>query len=329
METNTKWILGIALVLGLIVVFIAGGVVGALAYKAFAPAEQVSRTPDDFMPGMGIRNFQTGMTIISEVFPDSPADGAGLEAGDAVFEIDGESIQPGDDFAELIGAYKPGDEIVLTVQHAGTDEQVEVSVTLGEHPDDPERAYLGVSYAPNAAFHMQLLGPRGRNPSWIPMPHMDELLKGYELNPEHFQFLDGCNQTDRGAETGACGLIVVQVAAGSPAEAAGIQVGDLIQTVNGEEVLTQEGFVEQIRLFEPGDTLTLTIYRLDDDETLEIEVLLGSHPDEDGQAYLGITVPGFFQKIVPEPQFFQGGPQFHFFDPQAAPDLSTESSVIG
>lgn len=88
----------------------------------------------------------SGVLILS-VEAGSPAERAGLRAGDWITAVDGQGLGPGDDLAERIGAHRPGDTIRLTLWRPSEGER-EVTVTLGEHPQQPGRAYLGVRYAP-------------------------------------------------------------------------------------------------------------------------------------------------------------------------------------
>ncbi len=64
------------------------------------------------------------------------------------------------------------------------------------------------------------------------------------------------------------------VAAGGPAEKAGIKQGDIIQKVNNDEITEANPLTRLIRKYNPGDTVTLTVLR--DKETLSIQVTLGS-----------------------------------------------------
>jgi len=81
---------------------------------------------------------------IREVMPDTPADRAGLQEGDLIIAVDGQLVDEEHSLHELIGQHKPGDVVKITYRR-GTKEH-EVRVKLGKHPDDPERAYLGVRY---------------------------------------------------------------------------------------------------------------------------------------------------------------------------------------
>ncbi len=70
------------------------------------------------------------------IFPGSPADDAGLRAGDIIVGIDGEQLTAEADLSTLILPYAPGDTITLRVlrDNAAT----EVDVTLGELPADAD-----------------------------------------------------------------------------------------------------------------------------------------------------------------------------------------------
>jgi putative serine protease PepD len=69
------------------------------------------------------------------------------------------------------------------------------------------------------------------------------------------------------------GARIEQVSEGSPAEAAGIQSGDVVTQVNGEPVHDGIELIVQIRTFEPGQTITLSVDH--DGKTTPVRVVLG------------------------------------------------------
>jgi len=82
--------------------------------------------------------------IIRRVAEDSPADTAGLRRGDLITAIGGDPIEGPQDLVDAIAKHKPGDQITLSVFQPGEEEANQVEITLAEHPDEEEKAYLGV-----------------------------------------------------------------------------------------------------------------------------------------------------------------------------------------
>ena len=57
--------------------------------------------------------------LISEVFDDSPASKAGLQAGDVVIAVDNKEIEELFEFQKLVGAGEPGDKMSLVLVRSG------------------------------------------------------------------------------------------------------------------------------------------------------------------------------------------------------------------
>ena len=70
--------------------------------------------------------------------------------------------------------------------------------------------------------------------------------------------------------TGRMGAAIADVVPGSPAEAVGMQVGDLVTEVNGNPVTSTESLVALVRAGRVGRDMTLTVLR--DGEELELVV---------------------------------------------------------
>ncbi|MGQ9554069.1 MAG: S1C family serine protease [Anaerolineae bacterium] len=82
--------------------------------------------------------------------------------------------------------------------------------------------------------------------------------------------------------------VIDKVVPGSPAEQAGLQRGDVILAVNGEEIGPNNDLREALNRYRPGDTVSLEIRRWRTGQTETVQVHLGSHPDDPRRAYLGI-----------------------------------------
>jgi serine protease DegQ len=72
------------------------------------------------------------------------------------------------------------------------------------------------------------------------------------------------------------GVVVLQVVAGSPAEAAGIRAGDVITALNGQDTPTADSFTAAVHAAKPGDKVQLTVVR--GGATLELTVTVADRP---------------------------------------------------
>lgn len=73
------------------------------------------------------------------------------------------------------------------------------------------------------------------------------------------------------------GALVQEVGRG-PARDAGVQVDDIITAINGEEIDIDHTLVDLLFKYEPGDTVTLSVFRPSTGETLELGVTLAVRP---------------------------------------------------
>lgn len=85
---------------------------------------------------------------------------------------------------------------------------------------------------------------------------------------------------------GRQGALVAEVLPGTPAESAGLQVGDLILAIDRTPIDGDHPLPDIISLYEPGDRVTLQFLRAGRQQ--RVQVKLDEHPDIPGQAYLGI-----------------------------------------
>jgi S1-C subfamily serine protease len=233
------------------------------------PFEEFHKDLDEFYEEeLPIPEIVTG-AIITEVLPDSPAEQAELQEGDVVVAVDSQRVGPAGNLARLIGQYEPGDRLTLTVRR-GDEEARKIRVKLGENPDEPGAPYLGVRYQsalPQGMMLRQIL-PDGEQGMW----RLDELPIPLPGN------------------LGRSGTLVISVTEGSPADAADLQQGDLIMSLDGEPFASAEALSDAIARHQPGDRVTLSVVRAGAEGEVELQVKLGEHPDQPGRAYLGVTI---------------------------------------
>lgn len=71
----------------------------------------------------------------------------------------------------------------------------------------------------------------------------------------------------------ARGALVTDTLPGTPAEIAGVEAGDVILEVNGEEIADNKGLIRAISKIDPNSDVTLDIWR--DGKSIEVQVTLG------------------------------------------------------
>ena len=95
-------------------------------------ADQILRTGEASYPVIGAQVDTSGTESegadISEVTGDSPAERAGLLAGDRIVAVDGEQVTDGIALIVAIRAHQPGERVDFTIVRDGAQQQVEVAL---------------------------------------------------------------------------------------------------------------------------------------------------------------------------------------------------------
>ncbi len=73
------------------------------------------------------------------------------------------------------------------------------------------------------------------------------------------------------------GDYIQDVVSGSPAETAGLQKGDIVTQIDGQDLKTDSSFAETVDNHKPGDVVSLTVVR--GGQTQQIKVTLGTRPE--------------------------------------------------
>jgi putative serine protease PepD len=81
------------------------------------------------------------------------------------------------------------------------------------------------------------------------------------------------------------GAQVTQVQPSSPGASAGLQTNDVITAVNGKSVTTTQGFIETVDNYAPGQTITLTVKRGGQQQSIQLK--LGTRPQSASQSQNG------------------------------------------
>jgi serine protease Do len=153
--------------------------------------------------------------VIAQIEKNSPAEKAGLRVQDVILEVDGKKITSYDTFRNDIALLKPGSRTELSISREG--KPLTVTVTLGERPS----AFAQKGQSAQDQEPAQTLGMEVQN---LTKELADQF--GYRLGE---------------------GVIVSSVTPGSPAGDKGIQPGDLIMSVNRQNVTSVEEFTAAVR----------------------------------------------------------------------------------
>ena len=148
--------------------------------------------------------------LISNVMPDSPADKAGLKQGDVVVTFNGQAVKAMQEFRRRVAMVRPGEKIDMQVMRDG--EEIAVSVIIGKR-EQPEK----VAQQKQAE---EVLG--------IEVARLDKEI-AESMGVDH-------------------GVVIKKIEANSSAARAGIRVGQVILSVQHQDVHTVKDFHDKMKV---------------------------------------------------------------------------------
>jgi len=95
---------------------------------------QIQPVTQDVADSLGLKNAEGA--LVAEPQAGSPAAKAGINAGDVITSVNGETVKDARDLAKKIGALPPGSNVKLGVLRQGADKTV--TVTLADYPKDKQ-----------------------------------------------------------------------------------------------------------------------------------------------------------------------------------------------
>jgi S1-C subfamily serine protease len=195
--------------------------------------------------------------VIRSVEPDSPAQKAGLLAGDFLLKYNGQKIQDNRQFIYLVQATPIGSKAKLEIARQGNPMKITASIE-GRKPMQ-NRGRL--SFNLPGSFGLPVAGTIPE-----PAPSQPRLRVGLEtlvLNPPLAEALNMPGQT---------GLLVTNVAKSMPADQAGVLVGDVITAMDGEPVVDVLSVASYLQTHGWSDQLVLTVLRKGVGLTITVQV---------------------------------------------------------
>ncbi len=166
--------------------------------------------------------------LISNVFPNSPAEKGGLKSGDVIRAYEGKPINESHDLPMMVAREAVGKTVTMTALRDG--KEINVQVTLGEMEKGEQIAEQSTK-ASSAE-----LGLTCR-----------------DLTPEEAVEL-GLNKADGG-------VAILNVEPGGPADAAGVQRGDILLQVNGIKVSNTGEYLAAAKKVQKGQVVRLLLKR--------------------------------------------------------------------
>src|SRR6267378_3542434 len=95
---------------------------------------QIQPVTSDIADSLGLKNAEGA--LVAEPQANSPAAKAGIESGDIITAVNGQSIKDARELARTVGSLAPGSAVKLNVLHKGKNEAV--NLTLGQLPATQE-----------------------------------------------------------------------------------------------------------------------------------------------------------------------------------------------
>lgn len=169
--------------------------------------------------------------LVARVMRNSPAERAGLRAGDIILSFNGEVLPGSEALPPLVGNTDPGERVRLSLLRGG--ERLDAEVTIGVLAADNEEDLLGSAAPPSESERKGSLGLR-----------IESLSAGDRQREE---VLSG-------------GVLVVEVDEGA-ARDAGLRSGDVILSIAGSNVDSPERFDEVVQRLTPGQQVPMLVQR--------------------------------------------------------------------
>jgi type II secretory pathway component PulC len=208
-----------------------------------------------------------GGVKLGEIVPGSPAEKAGLKAGDVIVALNDHTIGNEEELRSAIAEIGVGQKAKVTFLREG--EKRRTSARLAKSPGEDEAGED--EKAEKAEKGERAEKEKAEKAEKSAKSHVAAPVELTPAEPAQAAGSGGFLGVQLGAGEG--GVAVSSVIGGTAAEKAGLQAGDVIVAVDGNNVESPESLTEAIRAHQPGDTIRLTVER--DGERMKIKATLG------------------------------------------------------
>ncbi|MFB0564100.1 MAG: PDZ domain-containing protein [Candidatus Aminicenantaceae bacterium] len=220
--------------------------------------------------GVTIADTEDGKVRIVGIEKESPAELAKLTVGDIILVIDGKKITKAHQLVSEIRNKKPGKTIAIEIERKG--EVLKMKAKLGEYPKEEAIKEFELRFP-------RLFPPFPPEPPELPkMPEIKTWPERFYRIWESRKFI-GVYLEEMGKELSAHfgvkegkGLFVSKFSEDSPAEKAGLKVGDVIIKADGERVETVSQLSKLIQGKKKGEKIKIEFIRDKKIRSAEVEV---------------------------------------------------------
>ncbi|MBF0428726.1 MAG: PDZ domain-containing protein [Magnetococcales bacterium] len=223
---------------------------------------------------------------IDGVLRDGPADKAGLQKNDILLKTDGKTITSMNHFLNLVANLSPGKEMVLTIFRKGEEREIKItpedsqnhtSMLLDGRQLGNQEPPMGKSW-PRTAEPWQGNAMPAIEPPGQPMNQpMNQPTENVIVPPEPVEPPPSA-WMGVAPELSPNGVVLSRIAPGGPGERAGLKVGDMIVSINGQSVSSPRAMARILRNFLPGDLVEMTIRRAG--QLIDVQAKLAPPPTE-------------------------------------------------
>jgi len=201
---------------------------------------QVSELTPDLAQGFGFRPEQKG-ALVQQVVKGTPADKAGLEAGDLVVSMNGKPVDSASALTRGVATVPPGEKLTLALLRRGSERKV--TVTVAKRPD--EAALARGEFSGDDEGEKPPGDDEGKSKVKLGItvqPLTPELARRLEAEPGE-------------------GLVVVDLDPDGPAARAGIREGDIVLELNRDWVKSTSDLSKALSRLKDGDVALLRVKR--------------------------------------------------------------------
>lgn len=213
--------------------------------------------------------------LVKNVEEGSPAEKAGIKAGDVIVRYHGESVLGASQLARLVRETPPGRTVPIELVREGAVQKLTATLGGEEHGGwrlDGDLGELDIPVPEIPELPLAPKMPRGFD-RWGKRALLDDHFLWFSRGPAKLglEYQEISGQLAKYFKLADdSGVLVTSVVADGPAEKAGLKAGDVILSFDGRSVRDGDDLQRAVQKAEPGREVTVTVLR--DGRSLDLKV---------------------------------------------------------